>query len=454
MTQLEELTAISPLDGRYRTKLHPLASYFSEYALIRYRVKVEIEYLIALLNHKITLLHPVNTDQIARLRQIYQDFDIKDARKVKNIESQTNHDVKAVEYFIKERMMADGDQQLSSSRELVHFALTSQDINNTAIPLMIRDAIQDVCLTQLKVLTDHLLELGDEWKEIPMLARTHGQPASPTTVGKEIIVFAKRLMLQLTELEEIPYPAKFGGATGNMNAHYIAYPDIDWDGFADEFVEERLGLVRSFPTTQIDHYDGLSRIFDCLCRINSIIIDLCQDMWIYISMDYFGQKTQEHEVGSSTMPHKVNPIDFENAEGNSGFSTAILQFLSRKLPISRLQRDLTDSTLLRNIGVGIGHAYLAYLSLMKGLNKLTLNVEIIEKDLDQNWSVLAEAIQTILRREGYENPYEKLKALTRGKGKISKTDLKSFIDELDVSQEIKQELHALSPHTYTGNAGR
>ncbi len=454
MTQLEELTAISPLDGRYRIKLNPLALYFSEYALIRYRVKVEIEYLIALLNHKLTLLHPINADQIARLRQIYQDFDIKDARKVKNIESQTNHDVKAVEYFIKERIIAAGDSQLSSSRELVHFALTSQDINNTAIPLMIRDAIQDVCLPQLKVLTDHLLELGDEWKEIPMLARTHGQPASPTTVGKEMIVFAKRLMLQLTELEEIPYPAKFGGATGNMNAHYIAYPDIDWDGFADEFVEERLGLVRSFPTTQIDHYDGLSRIFDCLCRINSIIIDLCQDMWIYISINYFGQKTQEHEVGSSTMPHKVNPIDFENAEGNSGFSTATLQFLSRKLPISRLQRDLTDSTLLRNVGVGIGHAFLAYLSLMNGLNKLKLNAEIIEKDLDQNWSVLAEAIQTILRREGYENPYEKLKALTRGKRNISKVDLKSFIDELDVSQEVKKELHALSPHTYTGNAGR
>ncbi len=454
MTKLDELTAISPLDGRYRNKVELLAPYLSEFALIRYRIRVEVEYLIALLNHKITLLHPINTDQIARLRQIYQDFSVKEADIVKKIEKETNHDVKAVEYYIKERILSDGDPQLIESRELVHFALTSQDINNTAIPLMLRDAIQEVCLPQLKIITENLMELGDEWKEIPMLARTHGQPATPTTVGKELIVFAKRLMLQQTELEEIPYPAKFGGATGNLNAHYIAYPEIDWDGFADEFVEEKLGLVRSFPTTQIDHYDGLSRIFDCLCRINSIIIDLCQDIWLYISRDYFSQKTIANEVGSSTMPHKVNPIDFENAEGNCGFSTAVLQFLSRKLPISRLQRDLTDSTLLRNVGVGLGHAFLAYQSLMKGLQKLELNTEVINHDLEDNWAILSEAIQTILRRERAENPYEMLKSLTRGKRKLTKEHLREFIQSLEVSQKVKKELLDLSPHSYIGNASR
>jgi len=451
---LDELTAISPLDGRYRSKLKPLSIYFSEYALIQYRVKVEIEYFIALLNHKTTLIQPIDTDQIVQLRQIYKNFSQEDAAKVKEIEQRTNHDVKAVEYFVKSRIADIQDQQLIANQELVHFGLTSQDINNTAIPLLLRDAIQEVILPQLKSLTDHVLELGDKWKEIPMLARTHGQPASPTTMGKELMVFGKRLMLQLTELEEFAYPAKFGGATGNFNAHYAAYPDIDWDSFADEFVEENLGLTRSFPTTQIDHYDGLSKIFDCICRVNSIVIDLCQDMWIYISQEYFIQQVKEKEIGSSAMPHKVNPIDFENAEGNSGFSTAILQFLSRKLPISRLQRDLTDSTLMRNVGVGLGHAYLAHLSLYKGLQKVSINAAIIQRDLDDNWVVLAEAIQTILRREGYPNPYEVLKELTRGKGKLTQEQLEAFIDKLDLSDQVKNDLKQLRPETYVGNACR
>ena len=452
--KLDELTAISPLDGRYRRRIEALAKYFSESALIQYRIQVEIEYFIELLNHKATQIHPLNPDQIALLRSIYLNFSLDQARRVKEIERRTNHDVKAVEYFIKEQLEKLDVNGLSKMQEFVHFGLTSQDINNTAIPLMIRDALQEVILPRLRSLTEYVLELGDNWKEIPMLARTHGQPATPTTVGKEIHVFAKRLMLQLAELEDIAIPAKFGGATGNLNAHYVSFPSVDWDSFADEFVEKNLGLSRSFPTTQIDHYDGLSRIFDCFCRLNSILIDLCQDMWLYISQEYFLQKIRKDEVGSSAMPHKVNPIDFENAEGNAALSSAILGFLSRKLPVSRLQRDLTDSTLLRNIGSGISHFYLALSSISRGLGKLKLNEPIIQEDLNHNWAILAEAIQTVLRKEGYPKPYEALKALTRGQSVIDQAHLQNFIRKLDVSAEVKERLLELRPDTYIGNAGR
>ncbi|MEM6630557.1 MAG: adenylosuccinate lyase [Bacteroidota bacterium] len=451
--KLDELTAISPLDGRYRKRIEALSKFFSESALIQYRIQVEIEYFIELLNHKSTQIHPLNPDQIALLRSIYLNFSLDQARRVKEIEQRTNHDVKAVEYFIKEQLEKLGVNGLSQKQEFVHFGLTSQDVNNTAIPLMIRDALQEVILPRLRSLTEYVLELGDNWKEVPMLARTHGQPATPTTVGKEIHVFAKRLMLQLAELEDISIPAKFGGATGNLNAHYVSFPSIDWDTFADEFVEKKLGLSRSFPTTQIDHYDGLSRIFDCFCRLNSILVDLCQDMWLYISQEYFLQRIRKDEVGSSAMPHKVNPIDFENAEGNAALSSAILGFLSRKLPVSRLQRDLTDSTLLRNIGTGISHFYLALSSVSRGLGKLQINEAIIQADLNHNWAILAEAIQTVLRKEGYPQPYEALKALTRGKSVIDQTHLQNFIRALDVSAEVKAQLLELRPDTYIGNAG-
>ena len=451
--QLDELTAISPLDGRYRKRVEVLAPYFSEFALIKYRVKVEIAYFINLLNSEFTQIHPLNSDQIALLRGIHLNFTHDHARKIKEIERRTNHDVKAVEYFIKEQLENLNLGGLSEKKEFVHFGLTSQDINNTAIPLMIRDAINEVILPRIRHLTDYLLDLGDNWKEVPMLARTHGQPASPTTMGKEIHVFAKRLMLQLAELEEMAIPAKFGGATGNLNAHFVSFPEIDWDSFVDDFIENNLGLSRSFPTTQIDHYDGLSRIFDCFARVNSILIDLCQDMWLYISQEYFLQKTKEEEVGSSAMPHKVNPIDFENAEGNCGMSSAMLGFLSRKLPISRLQRDLTDSTLLRNIGSGISHFFLALSSIERGLSKLLLNEPVITADLNRNWAILAEAIQTILRKEGYPNPYEALKDLTRGKSAIDQGGLREFIGGLDVGPDVKSQLMDLLPSTYIGNAG-
>jgi len=450
--QLDELTAISPLDGRYRKRVAPLSKYFSEFALIRYRVMVEVEYFLELLNNRMTQIYALNADQMALLRSMYQNFSPEHAQQVKSIEAQTNHDVKAVEYFIKEQLEGLSEDSLTQHKEFIHFGLTSQDINNTAIPLMIRDALHEVILPNIRLLTDQLLEMGDRWKEVPMLARTHGQPASPTTVGKEIHVFAKRLMVQQAELEELPIPAKFGGATGNMNAHYVSYPEVDWDSFADEFIEKKLGLSRSFPTTQIDHYDGLSRILDCFGRINSILIDLCQDMWLYISQEYFRQKTQKGEVGSSAMPHKVNPIDFANAEGNRRMSTAILGFLSRKLPVSRLQRDLTDSTLLRNIGTGMAHHYLALSSILRGLSKLELNEGAISADLERNWAVLAEAVQTILRRAGYPQPYEALKDLTRGKGPIDQASLASFIQGLDVAESIKQQLLDLRPSTYIGNA--
>ncbi|RMG23835.1 MAG: adenylosuccinate lyase [Bacteroidetes bacterium] len=447
---LNELNALSPLDGRYRRKLAPLAAYFSEAALIRYRILVEIEYLIFLHELQPPPLKPLPGEVVSALRKMYEDFDEQAARRVKEIEGITNHDVKAVEYYMKEQIDGMGEPTLVQNKEFVHFGLTSQDINNTATPLMLRDALKEVYQPQLEKVITTLEQQAADWEDIPMLARTHGQPASPTTLGKELRVFVVRLRAQAQELANLPFPAKFGGATGNLNAHYVAYPHIDWHAFARTFVEQRLGLSRSFPTTQIEHYDGLARIFDCLRRINTIVIDLCQDMWLYISMEYFRQKTKAGEVGSSAMPHKVNPIDFENAEGNSGLATALLEFLSRKLPVSRLQRDLTDSTILRNLGVAVGHAFLAQHSLLRGLGKLLVNPPAIQADLDANWAVLAEAIQTILRRERYPNPYEALKALTRGKSGINEATLHAFVEGLDVSDAVKAELLALRPENYTG----
>ena len=454
MMHLSPLSAISPLDGRYRNKVASLAAYFSEYALIRYRLQVEVEYLIALHEREISPLARLEPSVIHSLRELYLSFSEADAKRVKALESVTNHDVKAVEYFLKERIEALGDAELSKHQEFIHFGLTSQDINNTAIPMMLREGLHEAYLPQLHILTGHLHDYADAWKEIPMLARTHGQPASPTGLGKEILVFAQRLMQQITELEELPFPGKFGGATGNFNAHYLAYPEEDWDTFADQFLDAQLGLRRSYPTTQIEHYDGLARIFDCLRRINTILIDLCQDLWLYISMEYFRQKIKEGEVGSSAMPHKVNPIDFENAEGNCSLSSAILEFLSRTLPVSRLQRDLTDSTILRNVGLAVGYAYLAQASIIRGLKKLVVNEEAIHADLNRNWAVLAEAIQTILRREGYPRPYEALKSYTRGKPALTEKDIRNFIEQLEVSEEVKQELRSLHPTNYTGTATR
>ncbi|MEL6589625.1 MAG: adenylosuccinate lyase [Bacteroidota bacterium] len=447
---LTPLQALSPLDGRYQAKTAALAPYFSEAGLIRYRIWVEVEYLIALHQAAPRPLEPLHDDDVQFLRSLYQTFGEAEAQRVKDIEAVTNHDVKAVEYLIKEQIEASGRQQLIANKEFVHFGLTSQDINNTATPMMLRDSIEQVYLPRIEEIVSVLGGFAERWSSIPLLARTHGQPASPTNLGKEFGVFVARLEKQVAELKSLPYPAKFGGATGNLNAHYIAYPERDWHAFAAQFVAEALGLERSHPTTQIEHYDGLARIFDCLRRINTIVIDLCQDVWIYISQEYFKQKVKAGEVGSSAMPHKVNPIDFENAEGNCGLSTALLEFLSRKLPVSRLQRDLTDSTVLRNIGVALGYAYLAQGSLLRGLGKLVVNEAAIQADLDKNWAVLAEAIQTILRREGYPNPYETLRDLTRGNANINAESLARFVEGLDVSEAVKEELRVLRPETYTG----
>ena len=450
---LSPLTALSPLDGRYHQKVAALAPYFSEYALIRYRVRVEILYLIDLHATNLHPLHPLSQADQAGLLAIDQHFDEAQAEQVKAIERRTNHDVKAVEYYLKDRIQAGQfSEALRGNLEFIHFGLTSQDINNTAIPLTLRDALQAVYLPQLDTVLAQLDQMADTWRPYPMLARTHGQPASPTTLGKEMAVFATRLRQQRDGLAHLPMPAKFGGATGNLNAHYVAYPDYDWQAFAQRFVEETLGLSRSYPTTQIDHYDGLAAVLDQIKRLNSVVIDLCQDVWLYISQEYFRQQVQADEVGSSAMPHKVNPIDFENAEGNCGLSTALLEFLSRKLPVSRLQRDLTDSTVLRNLGSAVGYSLLALLSLRKGLGKLRVNSAAMQRDLDANWAVLAEAIQTILRREGYPQPYEALKALTRGRDRVDATTLAEFVDGLAVSDAVKTELKRLRPEQYLGDA--
>lgn len=441
------LTAISPVDGRYRGKVEELGGYFSEYALIRYRVEVEIEYFIALCELPLPQLAGFDRGRYEALRDIYRTFGVADAERVKTIEQTTNHDVKAVEYFIKEKMDALG---LGDEREFVHFGLTSQDINNTATPYSLKAAMEAVYYPAVSELRDRLEGLADEWGGVPMLAHTHGQPASPTVLGKEIRVFVERLDKQLAQLRAIPYPAKFGGATGNFNAHSVAYPSVDWVAFANRFVNERLGLERSQYTTQIEHYDNLAAIFDALKRINTILVDLARDMWTYISMEYFKQKIKAGEVGSSAMPHKVNPIDFENAEGNFGLANAVFEHLAGKLPVSRLQRDLTDSTVLRNVGVPVAHTLIAVASLMKGLGKLIINREAIDRDLDQNWAVVAEGIQTILRREKYPNPYEALKALTRTNKGITHEDIAAFIEGLEVSEAVKAELRVLTPHTYTG----
>ena len=444
MMTLNPLTAVSPIDGRYAGKTAPLREYFSEYALIKNRVRVEIEYFIALSGFGIKQLDGVPCPE--ELRKIYVNFSLEDAEKIKTIEKTTNHDVKAVEYFIKERFREMG---LERYCEFVHFGLTSQDINNTATPLSLKEALEQVVYPKMDAIIKDLDMKAEEWKDIPMLAKTHGQPASPTRLGKEIAVFVSRLKEQKSQLASIPVPAKFGGATGNMNAHKAAFPDKDWNSFADGFVSS-LGLRRSYPTTQIEHYDNLAAIFDAFRRFNTILIDLCRDIWTYISMEYFRQRIVKGEVGSSAMPHKVNPIDFENAEGNLGMADAVFTHLSMKLPISRLQRDLTDSTVLRNIGVPVGHSLIAFESLLKGLGKLLLNRDAIERDLENNWAVVAEAIQTILRRESYPNPYEALKALTRTGGHISEKSISDFIDGLDVSEDIKRELHAITPMNYTG----
>jgi adenylosuccinate lyase len=444
---LTQLNAISPIDGRYRGKISELANYFSEEALIKYRVRVEIEYFIALCEVPLPQLADFNSVLFEDLRNIYTEFTTADAQKIKDIESITNHDVKAVEYFIKEKFDILG---LQKYKEFIHFGLTSQDINNTAIPLSIKEAMNEVYVPYYLEVLERLQELVIEWKDISMLARTHGQPASPTRLGKEIAVFVVRLKEQFKLLNEVPSAAKFGGATGNYNAHKVAYPTIDWKAFGGEFVQERLGLQHSFPTTQIEHYDHLAALFDTLKRINTIIIDLNRDFWTYVSMDYFKQKIKAGEVGSSAMPHKVNPIDFENSEGNLGIANAIFEHLSAKLPISRLQRDLTDSTVLRNVGVPFGHTIIGFTSTLKGLNKLLLNKPKFEQDLENNWAVVAEAIQTILRREGYPNPYEALKGLTRTNEKINQKSIADFIDTLEISLEIKNELKVITPSNYTG----
>lgn len=443
--QLSALTAISPVDGRYRNQLAPLAPYFSEFGLIRYRVLVEVEYFLFLAQKKIFTL-PAETKP-AKLRKIYSEFTEEDAQQIKATERVTNHDVKAVEYFLKEKLKALGAGDVV---EWVHFGLTSQDINNTAIPLSWKEAIEQEYLPMLQNVILSLKKMATEWAGIPLLARTHGQPASPTTLGKEIEVFVERLEGQVRLLSHIPFAAKFGGATGNFNAHHVAFPKTDWQKFGNEFVNNKLGLERMQYTTQIEHYDNLAAQFDALKRINNILIDFARDVWTYVSMDYFKQKTKAGEVGSSAMPHKVNPIDFENAEGNLGIANALYEHLSAKLPVSRLQRDLTDSTVLRNIGVPLSHSYLALRSLEKGMGKLLLNKDKLKQDLDNNWAVVAEAIQTILRRENYPQPYEALKELTRGKASITKEDIHHFIGTLKVSAAVKKELKAITPHNYTG----
>ena len=441
------LTAISPIDGRYADKTTSLVPFFSEMALIRYRVQVEVEYFIALCELPLPQLAAFPKERYTNLRRLYQNFTEEEALKVKEIEQTTNHDVKAVEYFIKE---AFDKLQLEKYKEFIHFGLTSQDINNTAIPLSIKEAVQQVYLPALEQLLSKLRSLVTQWKDVPLLARTHGQPASPTRLGKEFEVFVVRIEQQLQTLIAVPYAAKFGGATGNYNAHKVAYPNIDWKAFGTRFVEEILVLHHSFPTTQIEHYDHLAALFDALKRINTILIDLNRDIWTYISMDYFKQQIKAGEVGSSAMPHKVNPIDFENSEGNLGIANALLEHLSAKLPISRLQRDLTDSTVLRNVGVPFGHILIALQSTLKGLNKLLLNEDKIREDLQDHWAVVAEAIQTILRREGYPNPYEALKALTRTNTNITAETISSFIDTLEVSEDVKAELKVITPENYTG----
>ncbi|WP_315504527.1 adenylosuccinate lyase [Capnocytophaga sputigena] len=441
------LKAISPIDGRYADKTTSLVPFFSEMALIRYRVQVEVEYFIALCELPLPQLAAFPKEKYTDLRKLYQNFTEEEALKVKEIEQTTNHDVKAVEYFIKE---AFDYLQLQAYKEFIHFGLTSQDINNTAIPLSIKEAVQQVYLPALEQLLGKLRSLVAQWKEVPLLARTHGQPASPTRLGKEFEVFVVRIEQQLQTLIAVPYAAKFGGATGNYNAHKVAYPNINWKAFGTRFVEEILVLYHSFPTTQIEHYDYLAALFDALKRINTILIDLNRDIWTYISMDYFKQQIKAGEVGSSAMPHKVNPIDFENSEGNLGIANALLEHLSAKLPISRLQRDLTDSTVLRNVGVPFGHILIALQSTLKGLNKLLLNEDKIRQDLQDHWAVVAEAIQTILRREGYPNPYEALKALTRTNTAITAETISSFIDTLEVSEDVKAELKVITPENYTG----
>ena len=444
---LSPLNAISPIDGRYRNKVNELAPYFSEEALIKYRVLVEIEYFIALCEIPLPQLESINSNIFSDLRAIYKDFSSEDALAIKNIESVTNHDVKAVEYFIKEKFDALG---LSKYKEFIHFGLTSQDINNTAIPLSIKEAVNDTYVPQYQIVLNKLKDLSNDWAAIPMLARTHGQPASPTRLGKEIAVFVVRLEEQFNLLNDIPSAAKFGGATGNYNAHHVAYPNIDWKAFGSKFVQEKLGLHHSFPTTQIEHYDHMAALFDGLKRINTILIDLNRDIWTYVSMDYFKQKIKAGEVGSSAMPHKVNPIDFENSEGNLGIANAIFEHLSAKLPVSRLQRDLTDSTVLRNVGVPFGHTLIGFKSTLKGLSKLIINEPKFAEDLENNWAVAAEAIQTILRREAYPNPYEALKGLTRTNAKINQESISNFIDTLEVSDTIKAELKRITPSNYTG----
>lgn len=447
--QLEALTAISPIDGRYHHKTRELADYFSEMGFIRYKVRVEVEYFIALSKVGIKGLDGIEDEHIEAMRELYRAFSIEDARRIKEIELVTNHDVKAVEYFLKERFAAISPL-LEAKKEFIHFGLTSQDINNTAIPMMMRDAMYNVLLPGLRDLLKTLDGYAQAWSQTPMLARTHGQPASPTVLGKEVRVFHARLGEQVHELAQQTYPGKFGGATGNFNAHYIAFPEVDWHEFAGIFLAKTLGLRRSRPTTQIDHYDGISRVFDNIKRINTVLVDLSQDVWLYIMQDYFKQKVVATEVGSSAMPHKVNPIDFENAEGNLGVSTALLEFMSRKLPISRLQRDLTDSTVLRNAGTALAHTWLAMQSLMKGLGKLEVNHAAIAADLEANWAVVAEAIQTVLRREDYPSPYEALKALTRGKGKLDAATIGAFIEGLEVDERVKAELRAIRPESYFG----
>ena len=446
--ELDLLTAISPVDGRYRGKTAPLADYFSEYALIRYRVRVEIEYFITLCELPLPQLASFDHALFDSLRDIYRSFNEESAQHVKDIEKVTNHDVKAVEYFIKEEFDKIGG--LEAYKEFIHFGLTSQDINNTSVPLSIKEALEEVYYPQVEELIDQLQQYADEWKDVPMLAKTHGQPASPTRLGKEVMVFVYRLTEQLKELKACKMTAKFGGATGNFNAHHVAYPNYDWKAFGNKFVSEKFGLQREQWTTQISNYDCLAAVFDALRRINTIIIDLDRDFWMYISMEYFKQKIKAGEVGSSAMPHKVNPIDYENSEGNLGMANAVLQFLASKLPVSRLQRDLTDSTVLRNVGVPLGHSVIAIQSTLKGLRKLILNEQKLSEDLDNTWAVVAEAIQTILRREGYPHPYEALKALTRTNTKMTEQTIHEFVETLNVSESVKQELRAITPHNYTG----
>lgn len=446
--ELNTLTAVSPIDGRYRSKTQDLASFFSEYALIKYRVRVEIEYFITLCELPLPQLKGFDKNLFERLRGIYRNFSEADAQRVKDIEKVTNHDVKAVEYFIKEELDKIGN--FDEYKEFIHFGLTSQDINNTSVPLTIKDALAEVYYPQVEELISQLQEYADEWKNVPMLAKTHGQPASPTRLGKEVMVYVYRLTEQLDQLKACKITAKFGGATGNYNAHRIAYPEYDWKAFGNKFVSEKLGLEREQWTTQISNYDNMGAIFDAMKRINTIIIDLDRDFWMYVSMEYFKQKIKAGEVGSSAMPHKVNPIDFENSEGNLGMANAILAFLSQKLPVSRLQRDLTDSTVLRNVGVPMGHMVISVQSTLKGLRKLLLNEDAINRDLDNCWAVCAEGIQTILRREAYPHPYEALKALTRTNSAITAESISHFIDELNVPDSVKEELRRVTPHTYTG----